>query len=122
MESSCVPAFPITSGNTVVGVVLHPVPVDLREVGKLCEIEKSCICTDFEGVCETRWIPIPGFRPADPEPSASGTLRVTTAAGIKEESPRSLKKLHLSYPNWELLGPAVVIRRRPKRVKRLDIS
>lgn len=121
MESSCVPAFPISTGNTLVRGVLHPVPLALSEVRKLCQIEQTRVGAHFECVrCPTRE-PILRNHPADPEPSASGTLRVTTAAGIQEDSPPTLRRLDLAYPLWERLSPTVVIRRRPKRMQGLRL-
>lgn len=117
-----VPAFPILPRNSAVGDIGHPVPIDFGEMRKLCELEKSCVGADFEGICETPRKPLARFTPADVEPSASGTLRVTTATGALEVSPPTLYKAVLAYPLWERLGPAVVIRRRPKRMQGLGIT
>ena len=115
MESSCVPVFPISSGDFLVAGVLKPVPIAFGEVRKLCQIEQTRVGSHFECVRETRGISIHGMGPADPEPFAAGTLRVTSAAGITEESPLSLKRVNLTHPDWEVLSPSVVIRRRPDR-------
>ena len=122
MESSCVPVFPISSGNTLVGVVLHPLPIDFREVSKLSEIEQTRVGAHFECIRETRGEPVFGRRATDPEPTTTGTLRVTSTTGAEEISPLSLKRLDLTHPDWELLGPSVVIRRRPKRMQGLRLA
>ena len=122
MSCSCVPAFPIGPTHTGIGRVFEPVPIAFGEVSKLSEIEQTNVAGHFECVRKTRWGSPSGFRPADPEPSASGTLRVTTAAGIQEDSPLTLRRLDLAYPLWERLSPTVVIRRRPKRMQGLGVA
>lgn len=122
MGFSCVPVFPTTAIDPCVGGVFHPLPVDFGEVSKLCQIEQTRIGTHFECVRKTRRVPPLGFGPGDAKPFPAGTLRVTSASGVDEESPVSLKKLDLAYPLWERLAPAVVIRRRPKRVQGLGIA
>ena len=122
MECSCVPAFPISSAHFLVAGVLEPVPIAFGEVRKLSEIEQTRVGSHFECVRETRGVSIPRRRAADPEPFAAGTLRVTTATGIQEVSPLSLRRLNLTRPDWELLSPSVVIRRRPKRMQGLRLA
>ena len=122
MGFACVPAFPVDPTNPLVSGVLHPLPIDLREMRKLCEVEKSCVGADFEGICETRREAVLGRRPTDPQPSTGTPCLVTTSAGLEEKSPISLKKLNLSYPRFELLRPSVVISRRPKRMQGFDVS
>lgn len=122
MGCSCVPAFPVRPINPVASEVLHPLPIDLGEVRKLCKIEEANVGGDLEGVCETRWKTVLAWAPTNTDPSTGAALRVTTAAGLEEVSPLSLRKSLLAYPNWERLGPSVVIRRRPVRVQGLGIS
>ena len=122
MESSCVPVGPTFSGDFLVAGVLKPVPIAFGEVRKLCQIEQTRVGSHFECVRETRGISIEGMGPADPQPFAAGTLRVTSAAGISEESPLSLKRVNLAHPDWEVLSPSVVIRRRPKRMQGLRLT
>lgn len=117
MSCSCVPVEPLISGDPGTSWVSHPLPIDIREVSKLCEIEEANVGSHFERVRETRGKPSLNWASANPEPSSAGTLRVTTSAGLEEKSPRSLKKLNLTYPRFELLGPSVVIRRRPVRMQ-----
>ena len=122
LNPSRVPAFPILPRNSAVGDIGHPIPIDFGEMRKLCELEESCVGADFEGICETPRKSLARFAPTDVEPSASGTLRVTTAAGVLEVSPPTLRKELLAYPLWERLSPTVVIRRRPKRMQGLGIT
>ena len=122
MGCSCVPAFPVRPINPVASEVLHPLPIDLGEVRKLCEIEEANVAADLEGVCETRGKAVLAWAPTNTDPSTGAALRVTTSAGLEEVSPPSLRKCLLAYPNWERLGPSVVIRRRPVRMQGLGIS
>ena len=122
LNPSCVPAFPILPRNSAVGDIGHPVPVDFGEVRKLSELEQTRVGTHFECVRKPPRKSITRFAPADVEPSPTGVLLVTTAAGLPEVSPPTLFKARLAYPLWERLSPTVVIRRRPKRVQGLGIT
>ena len=122
MISPCVPAFPVLPRNTAVGNVGHPVPIDLGEVRKLCELEQTRVGTHFECVRKPPRLAHPRSAPADKKPATTGVLRVTTAAGALEVSPPTLRKTLLAYPLWERLSPTVVIRRRPKRMQGLGIT
>ena len=122
MGCSCVPAFPVRPIDPGITRVLHPLPIDFREVSELCEIEESHVGGDLEGVCETRGIPVLDWAPTNTDPSTGAALRVTTSAGLPEVCPTTLYKAVLAYPSWERLRPAVVIRRRPKRMQGLGIS
>ena len=121
MGCSCVPAFPISPADPASSWISHPLPIDIGEVSKLCEIEQTNVGGHFECVRETRGKPRLNWTSTNPDPSSTGTLRVTTAAGIEEKAPTSLKKLNLSYPSWEVLSPSVVIRRRPVRMQFLGL-
>ena len=118
LNRSLVPALPILPRNSAVGDIGHPVPVDFGEVSKLSELEQTRVGTHFECVRKPPRKSRARFTPADVEPSATGVLLVTTAAGLPEVSPPTLFKARLTDPLWERLSPTVVIRRRPKRVKR----
>ena len=122
MKISCVPVFPI--GATDTGVISggHPLPIDLGEMRKLCELEKSCIGADFESICETRRIPIPGSGSTNPHPSATGALGMPPSTGRTEKLVPIAYSQRLTYPLWKLLSPSVVIRRRPKRVQGFRIT
>ena len=122
MESSCVPVFPFSSGDFLVAGVLHPLPIDFGEVSKLSEIEQTRVGSHFECVRETRGEPVFGRRSTDTQPATTGTLRVTSTAGVITESPASLYELGLKAPLFELLRPSVVVRRRPKRMKLLGLA
>ena len=122
MSCSCVPVFPPISTDTGIGGVFHPLPIDFGEVSKLSQIEQTNVGGHFECVRETRWIPRVIVGPADPDPITGAALRVTSAAGVDEDSPRTLRRDRLAYPAWERLGPSVVIRRRPQRMQGLDVS
>ena len=122
MSYSCVPAFPIRPIDSGVGGVLHPLPVALGEMRKLCEVEQSCVGADFESICETRRIPIPGSGSTNPHPPSSGALGMPSSTGGIEERVPIAYSQRLTYPLWELLSPSVVIRRRPKRVQGLRIT
>lgn len=117
MGCSCVPAFPVSPTDLGITRVLHPLPIDSGEVGKLCEIEEANVLGDLESVCETRWKPVFHWAPTNTDPSTGAALRVTTSTGLEEKSPISLRKTRLAYPAWERLGPSVVIRRRPVRMQ-----
>lgn len=116
MGNSCVPVFPNVPRDPFPGPGTHPVPIALGEVSKLSEIEQTRVGSHFECVRETRWEPRHFMGPADPDPIAGTALRVTLSPGVLEHGPTGLRVKEIAYPNWEFLGPAVVIRRRPKRV------
>jgi len=120
MGNSCVPVFPPRSVNSFAIQRFHPVPIDLGEMRKLCEVEKSCSTADLEGVYETRCVPVFIGRTADPDPSASTALRMPSSTGLVEEDPPIRRNRLLTQPNWEVLSPSVVIRRRPKRMQGLS--
>mgnify|MGYP006136780877 CR=1 FL=1 len=122
LSRPCVPAFPILTRNSPVSHVGHPVPIDLREVRKLCELEQTRVGTHFECVRKAPRKSLARCTPADVEPSAGTALRVTTATGLIEESPPTLYKAVLAYPLWERLSPTVVIRRRPERMQGLGLT
>ena len=122
MGFACVPVFPPIPTDPFSGPGTHPIPVAISEVSQLCEIEQTRVGSHFECVRETRWIPRVIVGPADPDPITGAALRVTSAAGVDEKSPRTLRRDRLAYPAWERLGPSVVIRRRPQRMQGLDVS
>ncbi len=122
MGNSCVPVEPTRSVNSFAIQRFHPVPIDLCEMRKLCEVEQSCSVADFEGVCETRCVPVFVGRTADPDPSSTAALRVSPTAGVIENRLPSRSNEGLSYPLFEIIGPSVVIRRRPHRVQSLGVT
>ena len=122
MESSCVPAFPISSGHTLVRGVLHPLPIDVGEVRKLCEIEQTRVGSHFECVRETRGEPVFGRRSTDTQPATRTALGMTSPTGVNSEEPPSLFDLGLERPLWEILKPSVVVRRRPERMQFLGLT
>ena len=122
MISPCVPAFPVLPRNPAVGDIGHPVPIDLGEVSKLCELEQTRVGTHFECVRKPPRLAYPRLAPTDEKPFPTGVLRVTSTTGALEVSPPTLRKTLLAYPLWERLSPTVVIRRRPKRMQGLGIT
>ena len=122
MSCSCVPVFPPISTDPGIGGVFHPLPIDFGEVSKLSQIEQTNVGGHFECVRETSGESRLGRRSANPEPAARRALGVPPSAGVKSELPRSLYELGLKAPLFEILRPAVVIRRRPKRMQFLGIA
>ena len=120
MSCSCVPVGPALSADPFSVEGFHPLPIDLGEVSKLCQIEQTNVAGHFECVRKTRRVPLLLGRPANTDAAARAALGVTPAAGVKSELPTSLFELGLKAPLFELLRPAVVIRRRPKRVQGLS--
>ncbi len=122
MGCFCVPAFPIRPADPSAIWISEPLPIDIGEVSKLCEIEQTRIGSHFECVRETRRKPVLNWSSTDPVPSAAGALRVPPATGLTNEFATVLYESRLTHPAWEVLSPAVVVRRRPVRVQRLDVS
>ena len=120
MSCSCVPVGPALSADPFSVEGFHPLPIDFGEVSKLCQIEQTNVAGHFECVRETSRESRLRSRSANPEPASGGALRVASSAGIKSELPRSLYELGLKAPLFELLRPAVVVRRRPKRMQFLS--
>ena len=120
MSCSCVPVFPPISTDPFSVQGFHPLPIDVGEVSKLCQIEQTNVAGHFECVRETRRETLFLGRPANTNSAARAALGVTPAAGVQSELPRSLYELGLKRPLFELLRPAVVIRRRPERMQFLS--
>ena len=122
MESSCVPAFPVSSANSAASWAFHPLPIDVGEVRKLSEIEQTRVLGHFEPVRETRRKSTGDRASTNPNVISGAALRVTSSPRISPKNPASLFELGLNRPLFELLRPSVVIRRRPKRVQFLGTA
>ena len=116
LNPSRIPISPNLSVNPLTAERFHPVPVDFGEVRKLSEIEQTRIATHFECVRHAPCVPAFVRRPGDSDPSSAHALRLTPSPGISQELVTAGVIDLLTYPDWELLSPAVVIRRRPKRM------
>jgi hypothetical protein len=116
MGCSCKPLFPASSINSFPIEGFHPVPIDFGEVSKLSQVEQTRVGTHFECIRETRCVPAFDRRSGDAKPFSAHALGMPPSAGIVKEPVTAVVINPLTYPNWELIGPAVVIRRRPKRM------
>ena len=116
MRTFLVNRFPPVTRYALAAWRTHPVPIALSEVADLAEIEQATGTRDLEliglrsgissrGLCSTNPVPLPGF-----------TEHLTPAGTHAELVPAFLVK-RLRRPNFELLSPSVVIRRRPQRDK-----
>ena len=95
--------------------VFHPVPIALGEICKLCQIDHPHGVGDRELVGQTPRIAASALAPANANPlSAVGDSAARTVRGSGEFVSALLVK-SLRRPDFELLRPSVVIRRRPKR-------
>ena len=122
MGVSCVPVEPTLSTDPTGSWSFHPLPIDVGEVSKLSQIEKTRIGSHFEPVRETRWKSTGERAPANPYVIPGTALRVPPSSGIHAKPSTSLFELGLKAPLFELLRPSVVVRRRPKRVQFLGVS
>jgi hypothetical protein len=95
--------------------IFHPVPIALGEIRKLCQIDGSARPGDFELIGET--CRIPRFPRAATDTQALPADGMTPALTLGHHAKRipALRELRLRPPNFELLRPSVVIRRRPQR-------
>ena len=122
MGVSCVPVEPTLSTDPTGSWSFHPLPIDVGEVSKLSQIEKTRIGSHFEPVRETRWKSTGERAPANPNVIPRAALGMAPSPGVNAELPPSLFELGLKAPLFELLRPSVVVRRRPKRVQFLGVS
>ena len=107
--------FPPVTGDSFSEGRIQPVPVDVSEVSKLCQISEATIRADLELVCETRRHPRCLWRPANAVTPSGLTKHFASATGITNEGPVANHLNGLRRPRFELLRPSVVIRRRPQR-------
>ena len=101
--------------NPVSSEVFHPVPIALGEICKLCEINGSAGIRDRELVGQTCRVPASAFGPANAYPLSAGRGSARRSARSTHKSAAALFVKRLRRPDFELLRPAVVIRRRPQR-------
>ena len=111
-----IPISPNFSVQPLTAERFHPIPVDFGEVRKLSEIEQTRVATHFECVRKAPCVPAFVRRPGNSDASSAHALRVTPSPGIHQELVTARVLDLLTYPDWELLSPAVVVRRRPKRM------
>ncbi len=95
--------------------IFHPVPIDLGEIRKLCEIDHSDSGRDRELIGQTCRVPLSRLAPANPDPRASTGLPSGDEIWGVSKRPTVLDVGDLRPPLFELLRPSVVIRRRPQR-------
>ena len=120
MSCSCVPVGPALSADPFSIEGFHPLPIDIGEVSKLCQIEQTNVAGHFECVRETRRETLLLGGAANTKAAARAALGVTPAAGVQSVVTTSLYELGLKRPLFELLRPAVVVRRRPERMQFLS--
>ena len=106
------PMFP---RNSLPRQIFHPVPIALGEICKLCQIDGSARVRDRELVGQTCRIPLTGFTPRNSNPFATSRSTAPGSIGAIAELITTGSSHRLRSPDFELLRPSVVIRRRPKR-------
>ena len=95
--------------------VFHPIPIALGEICKLCEIDGSAGIGHRELIGQS--CRIPSLRGIPSNANALASDRVTSAGPTRPTAKcvAVLIQSRLNPPDFELLSPAVVIRRRPQR-------
>ena len=122
MGSPCVPAFPVSSANSASRWTFHPLPIDLGEVRKLCKIEQAGVRSHLEPIRKSRRKSRHDRASANTDVISRAALRVPFSAGVTSEvvTPHAVDSLR--HPDWEVLRPSVVIRRRPQRMQLLGLT
>ena len=115
LPSGLVPRFPSLLADSLPPGAFHPVPIALGEVGKLCEMEQSCVPADLELIGQTGRVAVTGGTPADAVLPSPLTEHLSLAARVHHKGVVPFRSNGLRRPLWELLRPSVVIRRRPQR-------
>ena len=92
----------------------HPVPIDLGEVRKLCQIDGSARIRRFELIGQTCRISAPRLTSRYPKPCPAFGVTAPSAVGHLVQGVSAVVSRELRPPKFELLRPSVVIRRRPK--------
>ena len=95
--------------------VFHPVPPALAEICKLCQISSGAGVGDGELIGQARSISMSGLGARN----SNSLAAVLDSAALPGRTPNELVSAlfveSLRRPDFELLRPAVVIRRRPQR-------
>ena len=107
--------FPPVTSHTLAGWSFHPVPVALREVRHLAEVEQATVTRNLEGVGFSSGVARCRGMAADPMPASGLAEHLAPAAGVITPGVLPVSAVSAKRPRWELLRPAVVIRRRPQR-------
>lgn len=95
----------------------HPVPIDISETCKLSHIEQRAAGAHFELVTKPRCMPTTRWIPTDPMPTSAFAVHLSSTARVRAKLIPTRCANHLRAPLFEVLRPAVVIRRRPQRNK-----
>ena len=115
MRPSFVNRFPSLPIDAFAIRSFKPVPVALGEVRNLCALEQSAVTTEPELIHETCSVGVLRGTPTDPVGFARPVNACLRPAGIHAERVLADSPDRLRRPNFELLRPSVVIRRRPQR-------
>ena len=107
--------FPPVTSHTLAGWAFHPVPVALGEVSYLAQVEQATVTRDLEGVGLSSGVARCRRMAADPMPASGLAEHLAPAARVITPGVLSVSAESPKRPRWELLRPAVVIRRRPQR-------
>ena len=93
----------------------HPVPVDVGEICKLCHIEQGAAVAELELIAQAGRLTVPARVSRNPVPSSALAVHATPSCRRRHEVVSPLGMSDLRAPQFEILRPSVVIRRRPKR-------
>ena len=114
MWSCLVNRGPSFTGNALPAWGTHPIPVALSEICNLAHIEQATGTRELEGVGLTSGISSRGLCPTNPVP-LPGFAKHLPSARHPKKVPLAFCEQRLRRPDFELLSPSVVIRRRPQR-------
>lgn len=114
MRSCLVNRFPPVTRYALSAWAAHPVPIALREVRDLAEIEQTTGTRNLELIGFALGRAGTGISPANPVSLPRFTEHFPPTGLHKKPVPAFLAK-DLRRPDFELLRPSVVIRRRPQR-------
>ena len=93
----------------------HPVPLALGEMRHFSEIPETAVLGDLELVHQAPGPARGNWRAGNPDPTSCFAEHLSSPAGLSVEVVTPAAVSNLRRPRWELIRPAVVIRRRPQR-------
>ena len=106
------PPFPSNSFPPGAG---HPVPPLVSEICKLAYVGEGARLAQLECIAQARRMPSLRWVPGDPVPTTGLAVHLSLTPGVMAKLIPTRCPDRLRAPDFEVISPAVVIRRRPQR-------
>ena len=113
--SRLIDLFPSVPGDPFSMQPFHPLPIAIGEVRKFRQVTFATPRAYPKSVGKTRRIAHPRLRSANAMAVPACPLQTPASTGVADVNPLVCRYDRLRLPDFEVLSPAVVIRRRPKR-------